>query len=93
MYRKGKGIRIKSHIEFLSFQICVVTNLSTPSFFFFAPFFFWEKFPTAEFFNDVGRNSLLGHRKKGKFLMSTFTCRSTFLYARNYQIFQNLAKI
>jgi hypothetical protein len=31
--------------------------------------------------NDVGRNSLLGNRKKiAKFLMSTFTCRSTFLY-------------
>jgi hypothetical protein len=32
--------------------------------------------------NDVGRNSLLGNRKKiAKFLMRTFTCRSTFLYA------------
>jgi hypothetical protein len=33
--------------------------------------------------NDIGRNSLLGNRKKiAKFLMSTFTCRSTFLYAQ-----------
>jgi hypothetical protein len=33
--------------------------------------------------NDIGRNSLLGNGKKtAKFLMSTFTCRSTFLYAR-----------
>jgi hypothetical protein len=32
--------------------------------------------------NDIGRNSLLGNRKKiAKFLMRTFTCRSTFLYA------------
>jgi hypothetical protein len=31
--------------------------------------------------NDIGRNSLLGERKKiAKFLMRTFTCRSTFLY-------------
>jgi hypothetical protein len=31
--------------------------------------------------NDIGRNSLLGKRKKiAKFLMRTFTCRSTFLY-------------
>ncbi len=30
---------------------------------------------------DIGRNSLLGNRKKiAKFLMRTFTCRSTFLY-------------
>jgi hypothetical protein len=33
--------------------------------------------------NDVGRNLLLGNGKKiAKFLMRTFTCRSTFLYAR-----------
>jgi hypothetical protein len=32
--------------------------------------------------NDIGRNSLLGNRKKiARFLMRTFTCRSTFLYA------------
>ncbi len=32
--------------------------------------------------NGVGRNCLLGNRKKiAKFLMRTFTCRSTFLYA------------
>jgi len=31
---------------------------------------------------DISRNSLLGNRKKiAKFLMRTFTCRSTFLYA------------
>jgi hypothetical protein len=31
--------------------------------------------------NDIGRNSLLGNRKKiAKFLMRTFTCRSTFLF-------------
>ncbi len=31
--------------------------------------------------NDIGGNFLLGHRKKiAKFLMRTFTCRSTFLY-------------
>jgi hypothetical protein len=32
--------------------------------------------------NYIGRNSLLGNSKKiAKFLMSTFTCRSTFLYS------------
>jgi hypothetical protein len=32
-------------------------------------------------FNDIGRNSLLGNGKKiAKFLMRTFTCRSTFRY-------------
>jgi hypothetical protein len=31
--------------------------------------------------NDIGRNSLLGNGKKiAKFLMRTFTYRSTFLY-------------
>jgi hypothetical protein len=35
--------------------------------------------------NDIGRNFLLGNRKKiAKFLMSTFTCRSTFLYAPGF---------
>jgi hypothetical protein len=33
--------------------------------------------------NDLGRNSLLGERKKiAKFLKRTFTYRSTFLYGR-----------
>ncbi len=32
--------------------------------------------------NDIGRNSLPGNRKKiAKFLMRTFACRSSFLYA------------
>jgi hypothetical protein len=36
--------------------------------------------------NDVGRNCLLGNRKKiAKFLMRTFTCRSTFLYGSAYR--------
>ncbi len=31
----------------------------------------------------MGRNCLLGHRKKiAKFLMRTFTCLSTFLYGQ-----------
>ncbi len=41
-----------------------------------------SKHPSSEILNDMGRNSLLGNRKKiAKFLMRTFTCRSTFLYA------------
>jgi hypothetical protein len=36
--------------------------------------------------NDISRNSLLGNGKKiAKFLMRTFTCRSTFLYGRDAQ--------
>ncbi len=35
----------------------------------------------SEILNDIGRNSLLGYRKKiAKYLMRSFTCRSTFLY-------------
>jgi hypothetical protein len=36
--------------------------------------------------NDIGRNVLQGNRKKiAKFLMRTFTCRSTFLYGVKVQ--------
>jgi hypothetical protein len=35
--------------------------------------------------NDIGRNYLLGYSKKiAKYLMRTFTCRSTFLYVAFY---------
>ncbi len=48
--------------------------------------FFWgggEDY-NSRILNDIGRNSLLGNRKKiAKFLMRTFTCGSTFLYAYN----------
>jgi hypothetical protein len=38
--------------------------------------------------NDIGRNSLLGNRKKiAKFLMRTFTCRFTFLYETDTVVF------
>jgi hypothetical protein len=67
MYRKGKDIRKKRHLTA----------------FIFVPSVFGEKFLTAEFLNDIGRNFLLGNRKKiAKCLMRTFTCRSTFLYGR-----------
>jgi hypothetical protein len=53
----------------------------------FVPAVLGEKIPAAEFWNDIGRNCLLGHRKKiAKFLMRIFTCRSTFLYVMNKQI-------
>ncbi len=59
MYRKGKDIRKKRHLDA----------------FVFVPSVFGEKL------NDIGRNFLLGSRKKiAKCLMRTFTCRSTFLY-------------
>ncbi len=38
-------------------------------------------------FSYIGRNCLLGNKKKiAKFLMGTFTCRSTFLYLYNYYV-------
>jgi hypothetical protein len=37
--------------------------------------------------NDIGRNCLLGNRKKiAKFFMRTFTCRSTFLYGIRHSL-------
>jgi hypothetical protein len=46
-----------------------------------------SKHASSEILNDIGRNSLLGNRKKvAKFLMRTFTCRSTFLYGNHARI-------
>ncbi len=46
-----------------------------------------SKHASSKILNDIGRKSLLGNRKKiAKFLMRTFTCRSTFLYAYNVLI-------
>jgi hypothetical protein len=45
-----------------------------------------SKHASSKILNDIGRNSLLGNRKKiAKFLMRTFTCRSTFLYDSNWR--------
>ncbi len=42
---------------------------------------FWRKYSYNWIWNDIGRNCLLGYRKKiAKFLIRTFTCRSTFFY-------------
>jgi hypothetical protein len=44
-------------------------------------FLSWGEVSNSGILNVVGRNSLLGNRKKiAKFLMRTFTCCSTFLY-------------
>jgi hypothetical protein len=62
----------------------VVTNLSVYLVaYVFVPSVFKENIPTAEFGMISAETAcLLGHRKKiAKFLMRTFTCRSTFLYA------------
>jgi hypothetical protein len=59
-----------------------------PAHFVFVPSVFRKKFPTAEFFEDIGRNFLLGRRKKiAKCLMGTFTCRSNFLYGSHLRRF------
>ncbi len=80
MYRKGKDIR-KRDIQFLSFQICVVTNLSALSCFCLCYFCISGEVSNSCILNDIGRNR--NRRKISKFLMRTFTCRSTFLYAWN----------
>jgi hypothetical protein len=44
--------------------------------------------------NDIGRNSLLGNRKKkNKFLIRTFNCRSTFLYGCGFLFLSGKMKI
>ncbi len=60
----------------------MVTNLSVyPSCLCICSFCFWGKYSNSWIWDDIGRSCLLGHRKKiTKFLMRTFTCRSTFLY-------------
>jgi hypothetical protein len=55
----------------------------TSSCFFLSSFCFWGEVSNSCILNDIGidRNFLLGSRKKiAKCLMSTFTCRSIFLY-------------
>ncbi len=75
MYRKERCI------TFFSFHICIVTNVSAPICFCVCSFCFWGEVSNSWILNDIGRNSLLGNRKKiAKFLMRTFTCRSAFLY-------------
>ncbi len=83
--QEGKRHQKKeTYLTVLSLQICVVTNLSPPSCFCLCSFCFWGEVSNSWILNDIGRNSLLGNRKKiAKFLMSTFTCRSTFLYDCN----------
>ncbi len=48
-----------------------------------------SKHESSKILNDIGRNSLLG-KKIAKFLMRTFTCRSTFLYGLQYHAELNL---
>ncbi len=68
MYRKRKDIRKKIHLAA----------------FVFIPSEFGEKFPDIWILNDIGRNFLLGNRKKtAKCLMRPSTCRSTFLYGEH----------
>jgi hypothetical protein len=43
--------------------------------------------------NDIGRNCLLGNRKKiAKFIMRTFACRSTFLYGPRHRLRKSVNK-
>jgi hypothetical protein len=69
--QEGKKHQKKETSKLLSFQICVVTNLSAPSCFSLCSFCFWGEVSNS-------RNSLLGNRKKiAKFLMRTFTVLAT----------------
>jgi hypothetical protein len=67
--------------------MCVVTNLSAPSRLLLSLFLLFLVRSLQQLnLNDIGRNSLLGNRKKiAKFLMRTFTCRSTFLYELRHE--------
>ncbi len=71
------------HLCYTGFSLCVLTNLSVyPSCLCLCSFCFWEKYSNSWIWNDIGRNCLLGHRKKiAKFLMRIFTSRFTFLFA------------
>ncbi len=81
MYRKGKDIRKKRHQIFKLPNQCGNQLISMPSGFCLCSFCFLGEVSKAEFY-DIGSNSFLGNRKKiATFLMKTFTCRSTFLYA------------
>ncbi len=58
----------------------------TSSCFCLCPFCFWGVVSNSWILNDIGRNFLLGNRKKiAKCLMRTFTYRSTFLYDLQYE--------
>ncbi len=58
----------------------------TTSCFCICSFCFWGEVFNSWILNDIGRNFLLGNRKKiAKSLMRTFTCRSTFLYVLNWR--------
>ncbi len=63
----------------------MVTNLSVyPNCLCLCSFCFRGKYFNCWIWNNIGRNCLLGHRIRiAKFLMRTFICRSTFLYAFN----------
>jgi hypothetical protein len=78
MYRKRKVIRTKIH------QICKLPNLCGNQ-------LIWGEVSNSWILNDIGRNFLLGNRRKiAKFSMSTFTYRSTFLYGLNLQVMSEL---
>ncbi len=69
MYRKIKDIRTNINHMFKLPNLCNNQLI-------------WGELSNSWILNDIGRNSLLGNRRKiAKFLMSTFTYRSTFLYA------------
>ncbi len=64
MYRKRKDIRKRRYLA--AFVV--------------VPSDFWGEVSNSWILNDIGRNFLLGSRKKlDKCLMRTFACRSTFL--------------
>ncbi len=78
---REKHQKKETNLTVLSFQICVVTNVLPHNCLCLCSFCFWGDVSNSWILNYIGRNSLLGNRKKiVKFLMRTFTCSSTFLY-------------
>ncbi len=73
--------------DYKEFKMYRKRQKKTSSCFCLCSFCFWGEVSNSWILNDVGRNFLLGNRKKiAKYLMRTFTCRSTFLYVDSLSV-------
>jgi hypothetical protein len=85
IYMKGKDIIKKRHKIFNLPNLCGNQLNSTYLLLSLFLLFLVTSFQHLNF-EYIGRNSLLGNRKKiAKFLLRTFTCRSTFFYKGSYR--------
>ncbi len=92
MYWREKDITKKRHQIFKLLNLWGV-NLSSPSCFSLCSFCFWGEVSNSGILNDIGRNSLLGNRKKiAKFLIRTFACGRREIIVRGQSYFSRLPK-